>query len=104
MVRARLGYSFLVVLAVLCGALGCHQGKLYESCSPSLVGNPCEEGLVCVPVNFGACSAGSRSTNGCYGLCLIPCEEASQCPTGAACRAKRDGSLKYCAPSGEAIP
>jgi len=104
MLRARFRYSFLVALSVVCGAVGCQKGKLYESCSSSR-STPCEKGLVCVPAGPGTCSAGTRfSEENCPGLCLIPCEEASQCPAGAACRENRDGALKYCAPSREAHP
>jgi hypothetical protein len=104
MLGARGKYGFLVALALVCGALGCGKARLYEPCSSSR-SSPCEKGLVCVPANPGTCSAATRGGDAnCPGTCLVPCEDASQCSGGAACREHRNGSLKFCAPGTEAIP
>jgi hypothetical protein len=106
MLRARRRSFLSVALAVVLGvvlavALMMLEGdrKLYETCN-AFKRSPCEEGLVCVPDFQGMCRESyPTSRRGCPGVCLVRCEEASQCPGKAACRQNLDGSIKFCAPN-----
>ncbi len=106
MIRARTQYLLIAILfvayVVVVSLLD--KRKLYETCEAAR-GASCEEGLVCVPVNGGVCTASDRAERSrCPGSCMRPCGEGSPCPGGATCRVNRDGTLRYCAPGRDAFP